>query len=145
MPLNKRRQFLFALICSLGLVACSSLSAQSYTPAKGTAERTAILDTVRFPLQAAVNESIVFVVNHMKVEGSWAFLMAVPQTKAGGKINYSGTQFAADAAESDELTVALLQKSGGKWNTVQHAYFTTDVWWEGLWNQHPGCPRSIFP
>tara|TARA_R110000850_G_scaffold156101_1_gene280348 strand:- start:514 stop:951 length:438 start_codon:yes stop_codon:yes gene_type:complete len=140
---NQKHFILF--VCLVGVFVGGSISAQPHTPKRGTAERTAILDAVRFPLQAAVNQNVIFVVEHMKVEGNWAFLKATPQTKAGGPISYKGTKFAVDAEEADELTVALLQKRGGKWVAVSHAYFTTDVWWEGLWNEFPGCPRSIFP
>lgn len=42
------------------------------------------------------------------------------------------------------MTVALLQKKKGKWTSVEHGYFTTDVWWAGLWERHKNCPRSIF-
>lgn len=42
------------------------------------------------------------------------------------------------------MTVALLQKKKGKWTSVEHGYFTTDVWWAGLWERHKICPRSIF-
>lgn len=142
---SRERNHLFSLICFLGFLACGSLGAQPYTPKKGSAERTAILDAVRFPLQAAINENVIFVVDHMKVEGTWAFLIATPKTKSGGQIDYRGTKFAADAQEADELTVALLRKTGGKWVSVTHGYFTTDVWWDGLWKEYPGCPRSIFP
>ena len=139
------RNYFFFSVCLAGLFIGGSLSAQPHTPKPGTAERTAILDAVRFPLQAAINQKVIFVVEHMKVEGKWAFLKATPKTKAGGQISYKGTKFAEDADEADELTVALLKKRGGKWVAVSHAYFTTDVWWDGLWNDHPGCPRSIFP
>jgi hypothetical protein len=134
---------LAVLACLMGLFS-SGLHAQ-YTPKPGTAERTAILDVVRFPLQADVNQSVVFVVKHMKVQGDWAFLIATPETKSSERINYRGTKYEEVAQEVDEITIALLKRKGGKWVASDCAYFSGDVWWWGLWERYPGCPRSIFP
>ncbi len=134
---------LAVLACLMGLFS-SGLHAQ-YTPKPGTAERTAILDVVRFPLQADVNQSVVFVVKHMKVQGDWAFLIGTPETKSGGRINYRGTKYEEVAQEVDEITIALLKRKGGKWVALDCVYFCGDVWWWGLWERYPGCPRSIFP
>jgi hypothetical protein len=71
-------------------------------------------------------------------------LKAYPKTKDGDPISYKGTEFEEEAKDSDEITVALLQKKEGKWMSVQHGYFTTDVWWEGLGDAHKSCPDSIF-
>ncbi|MEC5126007.1 hypothetical protein VSU19_04560 [Verrucomicrobiales bacterium BCK34] len=138
----KSVQFL-AVFCLL-LASETSLYAQATTPKAGTAERTAILDPVREPLQKAIGQKVIFVVDHMKMDGDWAFVIATPKTKNGGPISYVGTGFEDDANEADELTVALLRKKNGKWTLVEHAYFTTDVWWENLWENYENCPRSIF-
>ncbi|MDF1740926.1 MAG: hypothetical protein P1U86_17320 [Verrucomicrobiales bacterium] len=131
-------------VCCLFLASETTLRAQATTPRPGTAERTAILDPVRAPLQRAIGQKVIFVVDHMKVDRDWAFVRATPRTKDGGPINYDGTEFEDDANEADEITVALLKKKSGKWTLVEHAYFTTDVWWESLWEYHENCPKSIF-
>jgi hypothetical protein len=92
-----------------------------------------------------VNQSVVFVVKHMKVQGDWAFLIATPETKSSERINYRGTKYEEVAQEVDEITIALLKRKGGKWVASDCAYFSGDVWWWGLWERYPGCPRSIFP
>jgi|GEM_PF-467127 len=130
--------------CCLWLLSGSSILAQAYTPKRGSKERTAILDAIRDPLEEHVHQKVIFVVDHLKVENDWAFLMATPKTKDGGQINYKGTSLEDDAEFADEITVALLHKKRGRWFVVTHSFFTTDVWWDGLWN-HFDAPRSIFP
>jgi hypothetical protein len=114
----------------------------TYTPRPGTAERTAILDSVRFPLEAAVNQSVVFVVDHMKVQGDWAFLIATQQKRSGGKIDYRGTKY---ELYENECTCALVRRRGDTWVVVDSVYFMSDVWWWELWDRVPGAPRAIFP
>ena len=139
------RLFLFgSLFCYFWHLAGSSVHAQAHTPKPGTDERTAILDAVRDPLEASIHQKVIFVVDHMKVEGDWAFLMATPKTKDGGDNSYKGTVFEDDADFGDELTVALLKKKRGRWFVVTHGYFTTDVWWGGIWEDYK-APKSIFP
>ena len=38
---------------------------------------------------------------------------------------------------------ALLKKSGGKWYIMELSAFSTDVWWEDLWNRYR-LPRQLF-
>ncbi len=135
---------LTTLLILLGVFLSHSVDAQVYTPKRGTAERTAILAPVRSLLEAKIKKKVIFVVDHMKVEGTWAFFKGTPKTGTGGPINYKGTVLESEAEEADEMTVALLRKVGGKWTVVEHGFFTTDVWWYELWKQHPGCPKAIF-
>ncbi len=134
-----------SIVCCLWLSVGSSAFSQVHTPEPGTDERTAILDAVRDPLEDSIHQKVIFVVDHMKVDGDWAFIMATPKTKDGGQINYKGTVFEEDADFGDELTVALIRKKRGRWYIVTHGYFTTDVWWERLWEKYDSCPESIFP
>lgn len=138
------KPILIPAICILTLAFQTSLWAQATTPKKGSEERTAILDSVRAPLEKAIDQKVIFVVEHMKVDGDWAFVKAVPKTKDGEAISYKGTEFEEEADEADELTIALLQKKDKKWVLVEHGYFTTDVWWIDLWERHKGCPKTIF-
>lgn len=130
-----------AVILSASLFTAN---ARPYTPARGTAERTAILDPVRHILEGQINQRVVFVVDHLKVDGSWAFFKGTPQTPDGNSIDYRGTLLEQDSEEADEITVALLGKIDGRWTVIKHGFFTTDVWWQRLWERVPGCPSSIF-
>ena len=94
-------------------------------------------------LSAATIE-VIFVVDHLKVEGDWALFIGTPKTKAGGPIDYTGTIYEEEAKEADKITVGLLGKVGEHWIVIAHGFFTTDVWWYGLWEQYPGCPQSIL-
>ena len=60
--------------------------ADATTPIRGCDERKAILDAVRAPLESDINQKVIFVVDHMKVDGDWAFVKATPKTKDGRPI-----------------------------------------------------------
>ncbi|MCU1290074.1 MAG: hypothetical protein JWN60_2303, partial [Acidobacteria bacterium] len=58
------------------MIAFSSFvfAQKTYTPAKGSAERAAILNALRVPVEKALKQKIQFAVNEFKVQGNWAFL-----------------------------------------------------------------------
>lgn len=89
-----------------------------------------------------MNQSVVFVVDHMKVQGDWAFLIATQQKRSGGKIDYRGTKY---ELYENECTCALVRRRGDTWVVVDSVYFMSDVWWWELWDRVPGAPRAIFP
>lgn len=138
------KRLLSLAVITLSLGSSLSIFGQAYTPKAGSSERTAILDVVRKPLEKAVLQKVVFVVDQLKVDEEWAFLIATPQAEEGGKIKYTGTEFEEEARDADELTVALLKKEAGSWTLVEHAYFTTDVWSIDIEDRYPNCPTSIL-
>ncbi|MBL9153797.1 MAG: hypothetical protein JNK37_14985 [Verrucomicrobiales bacterium] len=140
----RRRSVMIMTAAAILSAPLLTANAQPHTPARGSAERTAILDPVRRILESEINQRVVFVVDHLKVDGSWAFFKGTPQTRDGKPINYRGTRYEQDSEEADEITVALLGKVDGRWTVIQHGFFTTDVWWHRLWERVPGCPSSIF-
>lgn len=134
-----------ALAFLLAMGAGNTQAQHTYTPKPGTAERTAILDSLRFPLEAAVNQSVVFMVDHMKVQGDWAFFIATPHKRSGGRIDYRGTKYEWISQEAEEYAFGLVKRRGDIWVVVEHVYFANDVPWAGLWDTVPGVPRAIFP
>ncbi len=133
----------------LGLCAffAAAASAQAVrTPEKGSAERTAILNTLRAPVERELKQKIVFNLDHFRVSGSWAFLGGDPQTPSGGQPNYRGTPYqeAKDADIFDNNVFALLRKTGGKWRVVTYAIGCTDVCYADWWRRYK-APKAVFP
>src|SRR5262249_62088610 len=88
-----------------------------YTPEKGSAERKAITDALRLPVQKKLKQEIVFKFDHLMVQNGWSFLVATPQKSDGGAIDYRDTPYADayNAGAFDNSVVALLHKVGGQW------------------------------
>src|SRR5215218_2507203 len=116
------------------------------TPAAGSAERTAILDAARAPLERELRQVVRFRVDHLRVHGAWAFLSAVPQRTDARSIRYAGTPWAAavDAGAFDEQVSALLRRDAHGWRVVAWDLGATDVVWEN-WPTRFGAPRDVFP
>jgi hypothetical protein len=136
---------LFLIVLLLSPVA--AVTAQNvHTPEKGSAERTAILDALRVPVERELKQKIVFAADNFNVSGSWAFLGGRPQSTAGGEPNYRGTQYqqARDAGMFDNNFFAVLKNTGGKWKVVTFAIGCTDVCYAGWWKQYK-APKAIFP
>jgi len=135
------------LITSLLLVTAFGLSAQpAHTPEKGSAERKAIFDALRVPIERNLKQKIVFVADNFNVYGNWAFVGGTPQSANGGAPDYSRTQY-ADAQESgafDNNFFALLKKTAGKWKIVTYAIGCTDVCYADWWRTHR-APKAVFP
>ena len=127
------------------MLAASALS-QVHEPEKGSAERKAILDALRIPVERDLKQRVAFSADHFKVSGNWAFVSGSPQTPAGGRPDYSTTIFAA-AVESgafDNNFFGLLKRSAGKWKTVAVAIGCTDVCFLD-WPQKYRAPKAVFP
>ncbi|POF28230.1 hypothetical protein CLV41_11681 [Roseibium marinum] len=141
-------QFLagFFLSALLLLATSADIRAQSvHEPARGTAERTELLNAVRPMLEARVGPPVEFVVDWMRSGGGWAFVQLSPQRPGGGAIDLSRTTFASDAEYMDGLlTFALLRHQYGRWNLIDFVVGPTDVFWQGdpLYAQ---LPRGLTP
>lgn len=71
------RVTIFLIIFAL---AFANVFAQTaYTPEIGSAERKAILEALRIPVERELKQKIVFAADHFKVQGSWAFVSGSPQ------------------------------------------------------------------
>ena len=72
------------LCLALSLIANMAIAQDKVTsPAQGTPERKAILDTLRPTLEAELKAELVFVVSDIRASADWAFVMAQPQRKEG--------------------------------------------------------------
>jgi hypothetical protein len=117
-----------------------------YTPARGSAERQAIMDAIRTPVSKALGQPVIFVVSNLNVCGRWAFFAGEPQQPNGRPVDWTiGTY--ADAVAHDmcgEFVHALLVKKDGRWRVREHVICATDVPWV-TWSDDFGTPKALFP
>lgn len=140
---RRLRPVLSALVI---IAAAAAASAQeTHTPAPGSAERKAIADALRAPVEKELKQKVVFKIDHLKVSGDWAFLRGVPQRTDGGKVDYSATPYQQRIEDGvfDDWICALLRKRAGKWQVVKYVIGATDVVYEG-WDEEYKAPSSIF-
>jgi len=96
--------------------------------APASPQRKAVLDALRPPVEAKIGRSVEFVVQVLRVEDGWAFVMADPQRKSGKPID--GNRYFDDFDNMDGLRVdAVLRLERGRWRVVDHAFGATDVWY----------------
>ena len=142
------RVFAAALFGVLAMLGAQYAAAQgrTYTPRRGSVERKAIMNGLRPTVMRDLRQRVIFRVQHLRVSGNHAFMMARPLRANGGAINYRRTRFAADwkAGAFEDQVVALMIRAGRRWQVVKYDIGATDVVWEGWWNTY-GAPRSIFP
>ena len=107
---------------TLALVALSAAAPPS-------AQRKAVLDALRPAVEKKLGPNVEFVVQMLRVEGGWAFVMADPQRK-GGKAIDGNRIFGEDFENMDGLRVdAVLQLRNGRWKVADYAIGATDVWY----------------
>lgn len=117
-----------------------------YTPERGSAERKAILDALRLPVERDLKQKVIFVADNFRVQGSWAFVSGTPQNSNGGSPDYSGTKYAeaVDSGAFDNNFFALLRKTSGRWRVTTVAIGCTDVCFADWWRRYK-APKAIFP
>ena len=133
---------LFVGLTSLTGVAQSSAS----TPEKGSAERKAITDALRVPVEKRLKQKVVFKIDHLKVQDGWAFMLGAPRKTDGGQIDYSKTKYAEARRLGmfDDNIMALLHQVKGEWQVVEYVIGATDVAYIG-WDEKYQAPAAIFP
>jgi hypothetical protein len=124
----------------------SAFAQNAYTPEKGSAERAAILNALRVPVERELKQKIQFAVTNFKVQGNWAFLDGAPQNLSGDSPNYENTVYgeAIEAGMFDNNFFALLRKSNGKWRVVKYQIGCTDVCALD-WATQYKAPKAVFP
>lgn len=120
---------LVALMISPGVALAKS---GVHTPAKGSAERKAIMDAMR---AKGGDPDRVFIVRRLKISGNWAWLDCDPQSR--------------DGSNHYEPESALLRNSGGKWKVVDQPCGEGDCDFDSevsrIRDENPQAPDAIFP
>ena len=128
-----------AITAAVGMIMTAEAQAMDH------ATRNAILDAARAPVAKALNKPVRFVVQQLRQEGRWVFLLAEMQEPGGHPIDYKGTSKAGAAAAgmASDTYAALLRQNGGDWTVVADAIGPTDVAWED-WPKRYGAPEIVF-
>jgi hypothetical protein len=131
-------------------MACPAAQAQT-SPARtigiGDPSRAQLLDALRAVIAKDLGQPVKFVVDDMRVQGEWAFIVAHPQTPAGAPIDFSKTHYAERQAEGvldGDTLYALLRRVGGKWTVVDFMIGPTDVGWMD-WQDSYHTPAGLIP
>lgn len=122
------------LVLALVLLV-SPVVAQTWSvPARGTAERAALMDAIRPHAEWLLGAPVEFVVHELRRSGDLAFASLYPQRPGGGRIDLRYTP----GAQRGDLYVqdmdgvgmqVLYRKSGQTWVAVHWAMGATDVWY----------------
>jgi hypothetical protein len=128
--------FLLAFLFFSGCVAVHRPPAtHAYSPPKGSAERTAILQATHQALAKQGLKNVVLVVPYLKVNGGWAWIQVNPQS--------------ADGSQHYESQSGLLHEQAKKWTLLEWmpAEEGTDVkkYFKDLKAKYPSAPADIFP
>ena len=138
------KRLLVVVAISLSVFGAFGSAQTVYTPDKGSAERKAILASLRVPVERDLKQRIVCVADDFKVQGNWAFVGGRPTTTEGGKPNLKGTAWQGSEDLFDDNFFGLLRKRAGKWRVVAYALGCTDVCYVDWWRRHK-APKAIFP
>jgi hypothetical protein len=116
------------------------------TPKQGSAERKAVLDAARVPVEKDLGQAIVFQVTSLRVTPDWAFVYGVPKRPDGKAIDYSKSIYAQDAKDGSfsEEAAVLLARQGAGWRLVTYSVGFGDVVWDS-WDEEFGAPAWLWP
>jgi hypothetical protein len=120
------KTLLIALVCC---IATAAHAQRAYTPPAGSAERKAIMDVLRIPVEADLRQKVIFRVQHLKIVGPWALARVVPVRPDGSEIDYSRTRYREDMEEGafDGEGEALLRNDGGAWRLLEWRFGASDT------------------
>lgn len=117
--------------------------ASIYSPAKGSTERKAVLDTLRPIAERDLGHPVEFVVGEFNISGNWAFVAVNAQRPGGGAIDPYKTPFAERNGE-EAVTMfdcchveAVLHKEQGTWQIMEAGVAATDIWYTNWCNKVP--------
>jgi len=135
-----------SILCSLIFLSAGVFAHAVTHPEKGSAERSALLDKLRPPIEKELKQKVVFVINQINVQGPWAFVDGRLRTPEGKVPNWKGTPYAQAAgygAQSDGIS-ALLKRTGTGWRIITNAIGCTDVCYADWWKRYK-APKDVFP
>ena len=116
-----------------------------YTPPKQTAERKAIIDAARVPIQLFLAQPTTFVVDILHTDGVWAYLEAHPIHPDDSPINWSITPYAEAISNGtmSDIVMVLMQYYEDRWTIVDYAIGPTGKYWTD-WVDVFGVPKAMF-
>jgi hypothetical protein len=143
----------FVFLCAVGLFVAAPVHAEHKRPiaaprdiGPGDPLRKPLLDALRPTVEKDLGQPVRFVVEKLRRQQGWVFIVAYPQTPAGRSIDFMKTRHAerAEAGLLDGDTLyALLQQRGQKWTVLDYVIGPTDVTYAG-WPDDYGAPPALF-
>ncbi len=146
MKIRPRLRLLVALLLLAASAGGAGAQERPYTPARGSAERQAVMDAFREVFRREMGKQAIFEVAFLRVQRGWAFAEVVPKRPGGAEFDWRGTRYEEGWREGmmDPSSFALLRRRDRRWSVVRFAIGPTDVAWDG-WDRETGAPRGIFP
>lgn len=108
-----------------------AMSQGAYTPAKGSAERQAIMDSLRAEMRRNDDRELIFVVQYIKAHKGWAWVTVNPQSPNGD--------------QRYESESALLRKRGRTWRVLERSAGGGAGYYRKLKSKYKSVPMDIFP
>ncbi|MFM1809907.1 MAG: hypothetical protein RLZZ382_1132 [Bacteroidota bacterium] len=105
---------------------------------ENTKERTEMLDLLRTDIKNDLEQDVIFVVNHFKVYGTYAWMEGTVQRKDGKELKFPDEAYDCCHVE------ALFKKVNGAWVLKANGAFSTDVWYACILSSYPEASRQIF-
>jgi hypothetical protein len=140
------RRVAIALLAAISLLGPVAADPRYATPPPGSAERTAVLDAARVPVEKDLGQAIIFQLKTLRVTPEWAFLHGIPKRADGKPIDTSRSIY-ADDAKGDAFSghaAVLLVRDGAGWRLVTYSVGFTDVVWDS-WDEEFGAPSWLWP
>ncbi|BBF69660.1 hypothetical protein [Sphingomonas bisphenolicum] len=109
-------------------------------------QRRVLLDALRPAIERDLGQKVQFVVRTLRRQDRWAFAHVVPQTRAGGAIDFRKTRHAERVREGifDGPDVyALLEQKDGRWMVREFVVGPTDVAY-AAWPDEFGAPAGLL-
>jgi len=136
-------KLLATIAFAMTVMTTTALAAEVHEPAKGSAERKAILNAIRPAIEAQMRGPVEFQISVMRSDGEWAFVDANPQRPDGGEIDPETTAFVGRSDSMDGLTTyALVRFADGRWNHVDDIIGPTDVAYM-IWPDQYQVPKAV--
>ncbi len=129
---------LFTTLFSIQLSFSQTLRDFKKKTEENTKERTAMLDLLRTDIKNDLEQDVIFVVNHFKVYGTYAWMEGTVQRKDGKELKFPDEAYDCCHVE------ALFKKVNGSWVLKANGAFSTDVWYVCIVSSYPEASRQIY-
>lgn len=136
---KKSIYILLVFLFSFGLYSQTNVLDYKTKNKSNEVERTYLLDLLRAKLTKEFKQEFVFVVEHFKLSGDFAWFRGTAKRKDGKEI-----ELAEDLPYDCCHVEALYKRVNGKWQIAESAAFSTDVWWDGIQLRYPKAAKEIF-
>jgi len=97
-----------------------------------------MLDLLRTDIKNDLEQDVIFVVNHFKVYGNYAWMEGTVQRKDGKELKFPDEAYDCCHVE------ALFKKVNGSWVLKANGAFSTDVWYVCIVSSYPEASRQIY-